>query len=113
MDGEADRRPTPHPEVLDVRQRETHAARTRRLRRFLVNLVYNRGPALVDTDPLKQNRREMRAIRDLLASGDAGKVADQLDAMARLWDPDLPGLVQRRHDEATLYRSGFTALGLE
>jgi GH24 family phage-related lysozyme (muramidase) len=33
--------------------------------------------------------------------------------MARLWDPQkLAGLVQRRRDEATLWRAGFTPLNL-
>ncbi len=55
----------------------------------------------------------MRQIQDLLATGNAEGVAEQLDLMSRLWDPDkLPGLIQRRHDEAQLWRSGFEALRL-
>ena len=38
-------------------------------RTALVSLVYNRGPLLIDRDPLRQERREMRAIRDLSCSG--------------------------------------------
>jgi len=83
-------------------------------RTALVSLVYNRGARLVDRDPIKQERREMRAIRDLLAAGDQEAVADQFDAMSRLWNPALlPGLIERRHDEARLWRSGFAPLLLE
>jgi GH24 family phage-related lysozyme (muramidase) len=83
-------------------------------RTALVSLVYNRGARLQDKDPARQERREMRAIRDLLAAARFDEAADQLDAMSRLWDPaKLPGLVQRRHDEAKLWRSGFSALQLD
>jgi peptidoglycan hydrolase-like protein with peptidoglycan-binding domain len=83
-------------------------------RAALVSLVYNRGASLTDHgDPALENRREMRAIQDLLAAGNVDAVADQFDSMARLWDPGLPGLVKRRHDEATMWRSGFAALSLE
>jgi peptidoglycan hydrolase-like protein with peptidoglycan-binding domain len=83
-------------------------------RAALVSLVYNRGTRLSDNDPVRQDRLEMRAIRDLLASGQSDLVADQFDAMARLWDPaTLPGLVLRRHAEATLWRAGFAALQLD
>lgn len=79
----------------------------------LVSLVYNRGPRLTDKDPVGQDRREMRAIRDLLAANDLDAVAEQFDSMTRLWDPTkLAGLVQRRRDEATLWRAGFGALQL-
>ena len=78
-------------------------------RTALVSLVYNRGTSLKDNDPTRQ---EMREIRDLLAGGRLDAVPDRIDAMARLW-PDLPGLIARRHDEARLWRSGFTALQLE
>ncbi len=79
-------------------------------RTALVSLVYNRGARLADRDPVRQERREMRTIRNLLRSGDFDAIAGELDSMARLWT--LPGLVQRRHDEAKLWRSGFTALQL-
>jgi GH24 family phage-related lysozyme (muramidase) len=82
-------------------------------RTALTSLVYNRGTRLTDNDPQRQERREMRAIQDLLAAGQIDQIADQFDKMARLWDPDtLGGLVARRHDEATLWRSGFAALQL-
>src|SRR5262245_13707414 len=73
----------------------------------LVSLVYNRG-----TDLDGDRRREMRKIPDLLAAGDFDSVATQIDAMDRLWPPQS-GLVKRRHDEARLWRAGFTALQLE
>ncbi len=78
----------------------------------LVSLVYNRGGAMEDNKP--GDRREMRAIRDLLAAGRTDEVAEQFESMTRLWvGQNLAGLVQRRHDEATLWRSGFAALRLE
>ena len=82
-------------------------------RTALVSLVYNRGTRLQDKDPAHQDRLEMRAIRDLLAAQRFDEVADQLDAMTRLWDPaKTAGLIQRRHDEAKLWRSGFAAVQL-
>jgi GH24 family phage-related lysozyme (muramidase) len=83
-------------------------------RTSLASLIYNRGTRLADRDLVRQDRREMRAIRDLLAAGDVNAVGEQLDAMARLWDPQkLAGLVRRRHEEATLWRDGFAALQLD
>ncbi len=82
-------------------------------RTALVSLVYNRGNRLNDKDLARQDRLEMRAIRDLLAAQRSDEVADQLDAMSRLWDPArTAGLIQRRHDEAKLWRSGFAAVQL-
>jgi GH24 family phage-related lysozyme (muramidase) len=79
----------------------------------LVSLVYNRGARLTDRDAVKQDRREMREIKRLLAAKDLDAVPDQLDAMSRLWDPHAqPGLIRRRHDEARLWRAGFVALQL-
>jgi hypothetical protein len=79
----------------------------------LVSVVYNRGNALQDK-PGNPSRQGMRTIRDLLAAARYDDVADELDAMSALWDPaKLPGLVQRRHDEAKLWRSGFAALQLD
>lgn len=79
-------------------------------RTALVSLVYNRGSRLTDRDPVLQERLEMRAIRILLQDGELGAVASEFDSMARLWT--LPGLIQRRHDEARLWRSGFAPLQL-
>jgi GH24 family phage-related lysozyme (muramidase) len=80
----------------------------------LTSLVYNRGAGLQDTKPLElQNRREMREIQRLLASGHVDDVAEQIDAMVRLWDPaKAGGLIKRRRREATLWRAGFEALQL-
>ena len=64
---------------------------------------------------MRQDRREMRAIlvprsRRL---GQTDAIADQFDAMARLWDsPGTSGLVLRRHAEATLWRLGFERFNL-
>jgi peptidoglycan hydrolase-like protein with peptidoglycan-binding domain len=76
-------------------------------RTALVSLVFNRGTKL-DGD----RRREMRAVRDLLAAGDLDPVADEFESMTRLWDP-RSGLITRRRDEAKLWRSGFSALQLD
>jgi hypothetical protein len=79
----------------------------------LVSLVYNRGTRLDDRNPLQEERREMRAIQQLLASGSLDEVDEQFEEMTRLWDPNrLAGLIQRRRDEARLWRSGFEALQL-
>jgi len=82
-------------------------------RTALVSLVYNRGSRLRDSNPALEDRREMRTIRDLLAAARFDEVADQLDAMCRLWGPAMPGLVQRRRDEARLWRSGFAPFQLD
>jgi GH24 family phage-related lysozyme (muramidase) len=80
----------------------------------LVSLVYNRGARLTDIRPGKCDREEMRKIRALLAAGNLDDVAAQFESMTRLWDPSKdPGVIQRRRDEAALWRSGFTALKLE
>jgi len=77
-------------------------------RTALVSLVYNRG-----TDLGGDSRREMRAIRDLLAAERIDDVPDQFESMTRLWDPHKArGLIKRRRAEATLWRSGFSALQL-
>lgn len=56
---------------------------------------------------------EVPLLDAVSAAGHLEGVADQIDAMARLWDPErLPGLVRRRHNEARLWRSGFPALQL-
>lgn len=83
-------------------------------RSALVSLVYNRGWRLADRNPDTEDRREMREIKALLQGGAFDAVADQFDSMARLWNrQNLGGVVQRRHDEARLWRSGFSALQLE
>lgn len=65
---------------------------------MLLSLVYNRGTSLAG-----ERRREMAAIRPLIAAGDLAGIAAELRAMQRLWDPDqLPGLIARREREAEL-----------
>jgi peptidoglycan hydrolase-like protein with peptidoglycan-binding domain len=77
-------------------------------RTALVSLVFNRGRSLVGS-----RRAEMRCMHDLLAAGTPDPVADQLDAMVRLWDAETEaGVIRRRHREAVLWRSGFEALQL-
>jgi hypothetical protein len=80
----------------------------------LASLVYNRGAGLKDDKPPeRENRREMREIQRLLAAGRVEDVADQIDAMVRLWDPaTAAGLITRRRREAILWRAGFAALQL-
>jgi hypothetical protein len=78
-------------------------------RTALVSLIYNRG-----TDLGGDRRLEMRTIRDLLAVGRNGEVAEQFESMTRLWDlATTGGLIRRRRSEATLWRAGFAALQLE
>jgi hypothetical protein len=77
-------------------------------RTALVSLIFNRGPRMTGPD-----RVEMRNIRDLLHAGRHDAVADQFDAMVRLWNPKVElGVIARRHHEGTLWRSGFEALQL-
>jgi hypothetical protein len=77
-------------------------------RTALISLVFNRG-----TDLEGDRRREMKRIRDLLAAGDTEAVAEQLEAMTRIWDPVAEaGVITRRRREATLWRAGFGALQL-
>ena len=74
----------------------------------LVSLVYNRGAGMKDS-PGKDNRREMRAIRDLVPQGDLAGIAAQLRAMKRLWAGEgMGGLLRRRDAEAPLVESTIT-----
>ena len=83
-------------------------------RSALISLVYNRGAGLKDVNVQRQDRREMRNIRALLAAGDLEAVPAQFESMTRLWDPAKEkGLILRRQDEAALWRNGFAALKLE
>lgn len=64
----------------------------------VLSLVYNRGVAMDG-----ERRREMRALRPLIAARDFAGIAAELRSMKRLWDPQaLPGLVDRREKEAQL-----------
>jgi hypothetical protein len=65
----------------------------------LLSLVFNRGASCTG-----ERRSEMRAIRDELSGGGSlSRIADQLEAMQRLW-PDARGLRERRLREAALVR---------
>jgi GH24 family phage-related lysozyme (muramidase) len=71
----------------------------------LVSLVYNRGGSMKDS-PGTDNRREMRAIRDLVPRMDLAGIARELESMKRLWQgKGLDGLLRRREAEAALVRS--------
>lgn len=64
----------------------------------LVSLVFNRGSSMVGP-----RRREMRAVRDAVKSGDLKTVALQLRAMKHLWvGKGEDGLLVRRDAEASL-----------
>ncbi len=74
----------------------------------LVSLVYNRGTSMTDNSP-EDRRREMRAIRDVVANDDLKEIATQLRAMKRLWlGKKLNGLIARREQEAKLVESCVT-----
>jgi len=67
----------------------------------LVSLVYNRGGSLKG-----DSRREMAAIKPLVASKDYIGIAQQITKMKRLWQGrGLDGLLHRRDDEANLVRN--------
>jgi hypothetical protein len=77
-------------------------------RTVLISLVFNRGNALEG-----DRRREMKRIQELLKEGSLDPVAEQLEAMTRLWDPASEGgVIGRRLHEARLWRDGFEALQL-
>lgn len=96
-------------EVFYLRSLPHYAALTRRAypgvenlpadaQAALLSLVYNRGAGMDG-----ERRREMRALRQLVAAGDLGGIAAEIRAMKRLWDPRaLPGLIDRREKEAQL-----------
>ncbi len=64
---------------------------------MLVSLIFNRGGSLKNTD----RRKEMRAIRPLVALGDLAGIAAQIRAMKRLWEGlNMGGLLKRRNKEA-------------
>ena len=73
----------------------------------LVSLVYNRGPGMgVQGKPSWDSRKEMRAIRDLIAAGRLAEVPDQFRSMKRLWK-GMGGLLTRRDKEAALWEKGL------
>ena len=65
----------------------------------MVSMVFNRGASLVDkpNDP-DRRRREMAAIKPLVAQKDYAGIATQMIAMKRLWDgiPDYKGDDEKR-----------------
>lgn len=63
----------------------------------LLSLIYNRGASLTG-----DRREEMRNIVPLITAKDYNGIADQVDAMKKLWKN---GLVQRREEEAALIRN--------
>lgn len=67
----------------------------------LLSLVYNRGG---NTDPSNDRRKEMHAIKDLVAKKDYEGIAIQLESMKRLWGDSQKGLRIRRDVEADLVR---------
>lgn len=65
---------------------------------MLLSLVYNRGARMSGS-----SRREMKAIQELVATGDLAGIAEQFRSMKRLWDRNvLPGLHVRRDREAEM-----------
>ena len=67
----------------------------------LVSLVFERGTSMAG-----ERRQEMRAIRDLVPSGDLRGIAHQLRAMKRLWEGQgLESLVRRYEARAALVES--------
>ena len=71
---------------------------------MLLSLVFNRGGRL---RPFKRDsrdsRREMRAIRPLVADKDLKGIAEQVRAMKRLWEgKNMSGLLKRRDKEADI-----------
>lgn len=82
----------------------------------IVSLVFNRGASLFcnPSDP-DNRRREMAAIKPLVAQKDYAGIASQILSMKRLWDgiPDYrgedekraQGLLDRRDKEAQLVRN--------
>lgn len=70
----------------------------------LTSLVYNRGPSTSNTN----SRKEMRDIKNHIASKQDDKVPGDIRAMKRLWDYNkLKGLHLRRDAEANLFREGL------
>lgn len=69
----------------------------------ILSLVYNRGYLINDTD----RRKEMKALKPIIAAGDLQGIAAQLRSMKRLWDPKKQkGLITRRENEALLAENG-------
>jgi uncharacterized protein (TIGR02594 family) len=70
----------------------------------LVSLTYNRGASFgKDGD----RYREMRAIKECMASGDFASIPGHIRSMSRLW-PNAAGLRRRRDREAALFDKGLS-----
>ncbi|MBB6052814.1 glycoside hydrolase family protein [Armatimonas rosea] len=76
------------------------------VRGALLSLVFNRGTSLVG-----ERRKEMRAIKDLVATKDYAAIAEQLEAMKRIWvgTTIAEGMNRRRDAEAALVRTALKA----
>lgn len=69
----------------------------------ILSLIYNRGYLINDTD----RRKEMKALKPIIAAGNLQGIAQQLRNMKRLWDPKKQkGLIVRREQEALLAENG-------
>jgi hypothetical protein len=67
----------------------------------LVSLVFNRGASVTG-----KNREEMRNIRNLISSKNYTAIANEINAMKRIWvGKGLDGLLRRRSEEAALVQS--------
>lgn len=73
---------------------------------MLVSLVYNRGAGMADPPGKPDARKEMRDIRDAVATGRLADVPTSIRAMKRLW-PESKGLRDRRDQEAKLFEEGL------
>ena len=74
------------------------------VRGALLSLVFNRGTSLVG-----ERRKEMRAIKDLVGTKDYAAIAEQLEAMKRIWvgTTIAEGMNRRRDAEAALVRTAI------
>lgn len=72
----------------------------------LVSLVYNRGASFRLAD---ERYKEMRNIREHMASKNFDRIPSEIRAMTRLWkdQANLRGLVLRREAEANLFELGL------
>lgn len=76
----------------------------------LVSLAFNRGPSWnIPAEKDRENRyREMRQIKQDVASGNLSNIPLQIRAMKRLW-PSSSDLKNRRDHEAALFELGMHA----
>jgi hypothetical protein len=94
--------------VSDTRSAFIQSAKVPRLCfGVLVSLVYNRGTSMIDSVSNPGSRKEMREIRDAVATGRLSDIPAALRAMKRLW-PEPNGLRDRREREAELFEIGLS-----